>query len=100
LPDDTYIFAITQKDFGKTVDQFEEDRFLKEYKNFPFDDWNGANWYPLVMDSRMWKLIGGLRAEFTPGMASDPDMMMKLWQAGERYLKGINPGWSYPNLSV
>lgn len=94
-----YKSIITQKDFGKTVDQFEEDRFLKEFKNFPFDDWNGGNWYPLVMHSHMWKLIGGLSTEFTPGMASDPDMMMKLWQAGVRYFKGVSQSRVYHFVS-
>ncbi len=27
--------------------------------------------------------------EFSPGMYSDPDLSMKLWQEGVRYFKGI-----------
>ena len=81
--------------FGKTVQEFDEEKFLKEYKSIPFHDWNGGNWYPLVMHRHLWNLIGGLSTEFTPGMASDPDMMMKLWHAGVRYYKGVSESRVY-----
>lgn len=82
--------AIAPHDFGKTAQSFDEARFLREYMNMPFGDWNGSNWYPLVMPRSLWILIGGLSVEFSPGMGSDPDMMMKLWHAGVRYYKGVS----------
>jgi hypothetical protein len=82
--------AIAPYDFGKTVDAFNEKRFLSEYEKVPFEDWSGSNWYPLLMKRSMWHLIGGLSVEFSPGMGSDPDMMMKLWHAGVRYYKGVS----------
>lgn len=85
-----YSSMIAPYNFGKTVNEFDEERFLKEYKSFPFADWNGTNWYPLVLHKTIWNLIGGLSTEFTPGMGSDPDMMMKLWQCGVRYYKGVS----------
>ncbi len=85
-----YSSMIAPHDFGKTVKEFDETRFLKEYGSFPFDDWNGGNWYPMVLHKNTWNLIGGLSTEFTPGMGSDPDMMMKLWHAGVRYFKGVS----------
>ncbi len=84
-----YLSMIAPYDFGKTVHEFNEEKFLKEYKTIPFADWNGGNWYPLVLHRNMWSLIGGLSTEFTPGMGSDPDMMMKLWHCGVRYFKGV-----------
>ena len=75
--------------YGKTVQEFNEEKFLKEFNAIPFGDWSGSSWYPLVMPTSMWKLIGGLSVEFSPGMGSDPDMMMKLWNAGVRYYKGV-----------
>jgi glycosyltransferase involved in cell wall biosynthesis len=86
---------IAPHDFGKTVQEFNEQKFLSEYKNIPFHDWTGGNWYPLVLHKNIWNLIGGLSTEFTPGMASDPDMMMKLWHAGVRYYKGVNASRIY-----
>jgi glycosyltransferase involved in cell wall biosynthesis len=76
-------------DFGKTVETFNEAEFLRNYAEIPFPDWNGGNWYPMVLHRNIWNMIGGLSTEFSPGMASDPDMMMKLWQSGVRYYKGV-----------
>jgi glycosyltransferase involved in cell wall biosynthesis len=81
---------IATHDFGKTWDTFREDEFLRKFNSIPFKDWNGCNWYPMALSKRIWDLIGGLSTEFTPGMASDPDMMMKLWQCGVRYYKGVS----------
>jgi glycosyltransferase involved in cell wall biosynthesis len=86
---------IAPHNFGKTVQEFNEEKFLKEYKGIPFYDWTGGNWYPLVLHKNIWNLIGGLSTEFTPGMASDPDMMMKLWHCGVRYYKGVSESRVY-----
>lgn len=90
-----YDSIIANKDFGKTVDVFDEKKFLAEYKSFPFHDWNGGNWYPMVLHKNIWDLIGGLSIEYYPGMASDPDMMMKLWHCGVRYYKGVSASRVY-----
>ena len=94
-----YTSMIAPHNFGKTVQEFEEERFLKEFNSFSFEDWNGANWYPMVLHKNSWNLIGGLSTEFTPGMASDPDMMMKLWHAGVRYFKGVSRSRVYHFVS-
>jgi glycosyltransferase involved in cell wall biosynthesis len=90
-----YSSMIAPHNFGKTVKEFDEERFLKEYKALPFADWNGTNWYPMVMHRSIWNLIGGLSTEFYPGMGSDPDMMMKLWHCGVRYYKGVSQSRVY-----
>lgn len=82
--------ALAPYDFGKTVQDFDEQKFLREFDKVPFQDWSGSNWYPLVLHRSLWNLIGGLSIEFSPGMGSDPDMMMKLWHAGVRYYKGVS----------
>ena len=38
----------------------------------------------------MWKKVGGFSEEFNPGIGSDPDFNMKLWNNGVRIFKGIN----------
>ena len=82
--------ALAPHNFGKVVAEFDEQKFLKEFEKIPFSDWTGSNWYPLVLPRTIWGLIGGLSTEFSPGMGSDPDMMMKLWHAGVRYYKGVS----------
>ena len=81
--------------YGKTVKEFNEEKFLAEYKSLPFQDWMGSTWYPMVISKKVWMLIGGLSIEFSPGMASDPDMMMKLWMLGVRYYKGVSDSRVY-----
>ncbi|MFN5168542.1 MAG: glycosyltransferase family 2 protein [Cyclobacteriaceae bacterium] len=81
--------ALAPYNYGTSVDSFDETRFLREHATVPFHDWTGGNWYPMVLHKKIWQLIGGLSTEFSPGMGSDPDMMMKLWEAGVRYYKGI-----------
>ncbi|MBK5277291.1 MAG: glycosyltransferase [Bacteroidia bacterium] len=86
---------IAPYDYGKTINDFQEELFLKEFHTLPFQDWTGCNWYPMVLHKNIWKQIGGLSTEYTPGMASDPDMMMKLWHCGVRYYKGISKSRVY-----
>jgi len=44
-----YASMIAPHDFGKNVEEFDEPGFLKNYKMIPLADWNGSNWYPLVL---------------------------------------------------
>jgi len=90
-----YNCIIAPHNFGKTVNEFDENKFLSEYKSIPFQDWMGSNWYPLILHKEVWNLIGGLSTEFTPGMGSDPDMMMKLWHLGVRYYRGVSASRVY-----
>ncbi len=87
--------AIAPFDFGKTVKDFDEKRLLLEYPSIPFPDWSGGNWYPMVLHKSIWQLIGGLSVEFSPGMGSDPDMMIKLWHSGVRFYKGVSASRVY-----
>ena len=91
--------VIAPQDFGSSPDNFRETELLEKYKSFEWDDWNGSSWYPLAIHKKMWDIVGGLSTEFTPGMYSDPDFMMKLWQAGVRYYKGVSQSRSYHFIS-
>ncbi len=77
------------KDFGDSVETFNEEKLLKEYKNLQRKNWRGSSWPPNVVHKNTWDLVGGYSIEFTPGMYSDPDFSMKLWQAGVRILYGV-----------
>ena len=91
--------VIAPQNFGKTIEEFDEQALLKQYHTFAFKNWTGGNWYPMVLHRYVWQLIGGLSVEFSPGMGSDPDMMMKLWHAGVRYYKGIESSRVYHFMS-
>lgn len=91
--------VIGDKNFGTTVEAFEEKRLLDEFATFTKDDWNGATRPPNVVHRDVWDLIGGYSVEFSPGMYSDPDFSMKLWQAGVRLFKGVSRSRVYHFVS-
>lgn len=86
-------------DYGQDIESFNEAALLQHYNDVAFKDWTGGNWYPMVIHRYVWQLIGGLSIEFSPGMGSDPDMMMKLWHAGVRYYKGLGNSRVYHFMS-
>ena len=81
--------VIGARNFGTTIKTFEEKRLLAEFASLPKEDWSGATRPPNIVHRDIWDLIGGYSVEFSPGMYSDPDFSMKLWQAGVRLFKGV-----------
>ena len=77
-------------DCGQTYLDFDEEKFLTNYKKYNFYDFQGSTWAPHVIHKKLWNDIGGFSLEFWPGAASDPDLNMKLWKKGVRIFKGIN----------
>jgi len=91
--------AISPYHFGTSVKDFEEDKLLESFLDLKMNDWTGSSWYPMVIHKSIWNLVGGMSIEYTPGMYSDPDFMMKLWKAGVRYYKGVAKSRSYHFMS-
>ena len=77
-------------DCGQSVNTFDEKKLLDNYKNLSFYDHQGSHFCPLLIEKEMWEIVGGFSEEFNPGMCSDPDFNMKLWNQGVRIFKGIN----------
>ena len=77
-------------DCGQTYLDFNEEKFLTNYKKYNFYDFQGSTWAPHVIHKKLWNDVGGFSLEFWPGAASDPDLNMKLWKKGVRIFKGIN----------
>ena len=82
--------VIAPANFGETVETFDEERLLKEYKTLKHGDWQGATWPPNIVHRDVWDLVGGYSIELSPGMYSDPDFSAKLWLAGVRLFKGVD----------
>ncbi len=76
-------------DFGDSVETFQKERLLKEYKTLPYGDWQGATRPPTLVHRDIWDLVGGYSIEYSPGMYSDPDFTAKLLMVGVRYMKGL-----------
>ena len=76
-------------DYGDSIENFQEEKLLKEYKNYKLQDWYGATIPPNIVHRDIWDMVGGYSIEYSPGMYSDPDFTAKLWFAGIRYMKGL-----------
>lgn len=87
--------VIAPADYGQTVDTFDEQRLLSEYRTLKHGDWQGATWPPNIVHRDMWDLVGGYSIEFSPGMYSDPDFSAKLWKVGVRIFKGVDASRVY-----
>lgn len=85
--------------FGESVETFKEKELLEKFRSIEKQDWNGASWPPSLMHRKTWDLIGGFSVEFSPGMYSDPDICMKLWQAGVRQFIGVGKSKVYHFMS-
>lgn len=91
--------AIAPYNFGTSLESFKEAELLKKFTTMPFKDWSGSMWPPNVVHKDLWDKVGGYSIEFSPGMYSDPDFAMKLWQNGVRYFKGVSDSRVYHFMS-
>jgi len=92
-------FVACPHNFGDSAANFQEQQLLKNYATLGIPDWQGANYPPSIMHRYYWQLIGGFSTEFSPGMYSDPDICMKLWQAGVRNFRGVGSSLVYHFMS-
>lgn len=91
--------VIAPLEMGKTPAEFKEQELLKSLDTIDKADWNGSTWPPNLMHRKMWDKIGGYGEEFSPGLYSDPDVSMKLWQEGVRIFKGLGKSRAYHFMS-
>jgi len=82
-------------DYGSTPETFREEDLLSNYKSIKGNDWSGATWPPNIVHRDLWDLVGGYSTEYYPGLYSDPDFSMKLYEAGVRYFKGLDASRTY-----
>ncbi len=77
-------------DCGDALKNFNENKLINNLDNLDFYDHQGSHFAPHLVEKKLWDSVGGFSEEFNPGMASDPDFNMKLWNKGVRIFKGIN----------
>ena len=87
--------CIVVADYGNTVDSFREAELLAAASALQRADWFGATWPPTVVHRKWWFNCGGYSTELSPGMSSDNDFSMKLWQAGCRHFTGVGDSLTY-----
>jgi glycosyltransferase involved in cell wall biosynthesis len=77
-------------DCGNDISNFDENKLLLNYSNLKYYDHQGSHFAPHLVPKDLWDKVGGFSEEFNPGMASDPDFNMKLWNEGVRIFKGLS----------
>lgn len=87
---DTQNPCVVVADYGRSLENFDEQKLINEYHIPEKKDWSGSSWPPNVVHKDIWDMVGGYSVEFSPGMYSDPDFSMKLWTIGVRYFKGVS----------
>lgn len=78
-----------QLDCGSDNHDFNEQKLLDHHDTIDFHDHQGTHWAPHLIHKTYWNKVGGFSEAFNPGEGSDPDLNMKLWQAGVRIFKGL-----------
>ena len=74
---------------GENIETFDEEKLLSNYNNLNFYNHQGTHFAPHLVTKELWNKVGGFSEEFNPGIASDPDFNMKLWNQGVRIFKGL-----------
>ncbi len=81
---------IIQQNFGESPATFEEEKFLQQYQSDGRGDKEGAASQPTLVHKKWWSIVGGYSLEFSPGMSSDDDLLMKFWVAGCRNFRIVS----------
>lgn len=82
-------------DYGREPAAFDFEEFCSSARQHARGNWLGATWPPTLVRRDLWHAVGGYSTEFSPGMGSDNDFSMKLWQAGCRVFLGIGDSLFY-----
>jgi len=78
-----------EHDFGSTPQDFKMDELRSKYHLEQRSDSEGAASQPTLFHRKWWQIVGGYSMEFSPGMSSDDDLLMKFWVAGCRHFRVI-----------
>ncbi len=85
--------------YGTNVNDFKKDELLADFGSLLKQDWSGSTWPPSVVHKKWWNKVGGYSEAFSPGMSSDDDFAMKMWDAGCRVFKGVSASRVYHFIS-
>ncbi|MDR0480329.1 MAG: glycosyltransferase [Gallionellaceae bacterium] len=87
--------CVVVHDFGRDAESFRADELLAQTKQLARADWQGATWPPTLVPRDWWFKLGGYSSELSPGMSSDNDFSMKMWDAGCRIFLGVGDSLVY-----
>lgn len=80
---------IINQDYGTSPEEFDEEALLENFMNGERDDIEGAALQPTLVHRKWWTAVGGYSIEFSPGMSTDDDLLMKFWVVGCRNFRVV-----------
>lgn len=83
------------QNFGESPETFDEAIFLQHFRDDPRGDQEGATAQPTLVHRKWWSMLGGYSLEFSPGMSSDDDLLMKFCVAGCRNFRIVGASRFY-----
>ncbi len=86
---------IINRDFGTSPQEFDEAALLANYMEDERGDVEGAALQPTLVHRKWWAIVGGYSLEFSPGMSTDDDLLMKFWVAGCRNFRIVGKSRFY-----
>ena len=86
---------IIKQDFGTSPETFDEAKFLQDFSQDGRGDKEGAGGQPTLFHKKWWNMVGGYSLEFSPGMSSDDDLLMKFCVAGCRVFRIVGASRFY-----
>lgn len=81
---------LIKQNFGDSPANFDEAAFLQHFRDDPRGDKDGACSQPTLVHKKWWTMLGGYSLEFSPGMSSDDDLLMKFCVAGCRTFRIVS----------
>jgi glycosyltransferase involved in cell wall biosynthesis len=81
--------TIIKQNFGESPGTFDEAGFLRHYLTDGRGDKEGKAAQPTLVHKKWWSMVGGYSLEFSPGMSSDDDLLMKFWVTGCRNFRVV-----------
>lgn len=94
-PDNGGKDVIIKRNFGEAPDVFDEGGFLLHHMGDGCGDQEGAASQPTLVHKKWWSMVGGYSLEFSPGMSSDDDLLMKFWVVGCRNFRVVGSSRFY-----
>lgn len=94
-PVDTGNPCVVVHNFGRDAATFDAAGLVSATAGLRRPDWRGATWPPTLVHRDWWHKLGGYSSELSPGMSSDNDFSMKLWDAGCRIFLGVGDSLVY-----
>jgi len=84
-----------QGNFGTNLKTFSERELLGNFQKFYGPDFYSGGSVPTLVSRSWWTKVGGYSVEFSPGMNSDNDFVMKMWNSGCRIFIGAGDSIVY-----